>query len=74
LRFKNSDYLQTMKNYFFGMLIMSMLAGCSVFNGSKKTGCPVSGGAVGAERLGSDQKASKAASKSKYKGGNKFGY
>ena len=70
----NSVYLQIMKKILTGLLVISVLAGCSVFSGSKKTGCPANGAAVGAGILGGDRKATKAASKSKYKGGNKFGY
>lgn len=61
-----------MKKYLLCMLVLSIMASCSVFK--KKTGCPASGAAVGAERIGGDVKATKAANKSKYKGGNKFGY
>ncbi len=49
------------------------MSSCAIFRKKEKYGCPVSGSAVGAEKLASgDPKASKAASKSKYKGGNKF--
>jgi hypothetical protein len=60
-----------MKKIAVALLFISItISSCSIF-GSKKTGCPVSGAAIGAEQL-SDPKASKAASKSKYKGGKKF--
>jgi hypothetical protein len=58
-----------MKKYIFSLLLISSLGSCRIFQHSKKTGCPVSGAAVGAERiLSGDQKAIKAASKSKFKG------
>jgi hypothetical protein len=39
----------------------------------RKTGCPVSGAAIGAERIASgDRQAIKAANKSKFKGGRKI--
>jgi len=50
-----------------------MLESCSIFRRSPKTGCPVSGAAIGAERIASgDQKAIRAANKSKFKGGRKI--
>jgi len=61
-----------MKKYFILAMVVVFLSSCSLF--SKKTGCPANGSAVGAERIGGDVKATKAANKSKYKGGNKFGY
>ena len=60
-----------MKKISVAILFLSItISSCSIF-GSKKTGCPVSGAAVGAEQL-SDPKSTKAASKSRYKGGKKF--
>lgn len=68
----NSVYLQTMKKYFTLAIAVFLLSSCSLFG--KKTGCPTNGSAVGAERIGGDPKATKAANKSKFKGGDKFGY
>jgi hypothetical protein len=58
-----------MKKYFFMVLSLITLFGCGVFKGSQKTGCPMSGAAIGAERLMSnDRKVLRAARKSKFKG------
>ena len=53
--------------------VVALLSSCFIFRKKEKYGCPTSGAAVGAEKLSSgDPKASRAAAKSKYKGGNKF--
>lgn len=55
------------------LLLICILESCSIFNRSPKTGCPGSGAAIGAERIASgDQKAIRAANKSKFKGGRKI--
>jgi hypothetical protein len=55
------------------ILLVFILESCSIFNRSPKTGCPGSGAAIGAERIASgDQKAIRAANKSKFKGGRKI--
>ncbi|MFM7709488.1 MAG: hypothetical protein ACKO5C_01095 [Ferruginibacter sp.] len=64
-----------MRLFFFLVLMASLcLSSCSLFR-RPKYGCPVSGSSLGAERL-SDQRrdVQKAIRKSKYRGGNKFGY
>ena len=59
----------SMRKYLFIVLSLMTLFSCSVFKGSQKTGCPMSGAAIGAERLMSnDRKVLKAARKSKFKG------
>ncbi len=58
-----------MKKQIFLIVSVTMLV-CS--SCSRKSGCPTSGAAVGAERiLGGDKKAIKASKNSKYKGGRK---
>ena len=55
------------------LLLICLLDSCSIFHRTPKTGCPVSGAAIGAERIASgDQKAIRAANKSKFKGGRKI--
>jgi hypothetical protein len=55
------------------LLLIGILESCSIFHRTPKTGCPVSGAAIGAERIASgDQKAIRAANKSKFKGGRKI--
>lgn len=55
------------------LAVLILVSSCSIFRKKEKYGCPTSGAAVGAEKLASgDPKASRAAKKSKYKGGNKF--
>ncbi len=62
-----------MKKYFFAGLSLLTLVSCSIFKGSQKTGCPMSGAAIGAERLMSnDRKVLRAARKSKFKGDKPF--
>ena len=62
-----------MKKILPALLLISFLEGCSIFRRSPKTGCPVSGAAIGAERIASgDQKAIRASNKAKFRGGNKF--
>ncbi len=52
-----------MKKLFFLLGITVLLSSCGVF-GSKQTGCPANGKAVGAEKLAAgDPKAAKAARK-----------
>ena len=61
-----------MKKIILAISALVLLNSCSIFR-SQKTGCPVSGAAVGAERIASgDQKAIRAANKSKFKGGRKI--
>ena len=60
-----------MKNIFLLFVVICLMCSCSVFK--RKTGCPVSGAAIGAERIASgDRQAIKAANKSKFKGGRKI--
>jgi uncharacterized protein YceK len=60
-----------MKNILITLCVIGLLSSCSMLR-SRKTGCPTSGAAIGAERLAAgDPKASRAASKSKYKGKRK---
>lgn len=62
-----------MKKILSFLLIICILESCSIFHRTPKTGCPVSGAAIGAERIASgDQKAIRAANKSKFKGGRKI--
>ena len=62
-----------MKKFLPALLLISFLEGCSIFHRTPKTGCPVSGAAIGAERIAAgDQKAIRAANKSKFKGGRKI--
>ena len=49
---------------------MYFLSACSVFRKTEKYGCPSNGRNIGAEKLAAgDEKAMKASSKAKYKGG-----
>jgi hypothetical protein len=51
---------------------LSGATGCFIFKKKDKYGCPGNGRNVGAEKLASgDEKAEKASSKAKYKGGRK---
>lgn len=60
-----------MRKYLLALCVIGLLGSCSIFR-SRKTGCPVSGAAIGAERIASgDQDAIRAANKSKYKGKRK---
>ena len=62
-----------MRKALLAVTVMALLSSCFIFRKKEKYGCPTSGAAVGAEKLSSgDPKATRAAVKSKYKGGNKF--
>lgn len=62
-----------MKRLFTLLLLITVFESCSLFHRTPKTGCPVSGAAIGAERIASgDQKAIRAANRSKFKGGRKI--
>ena len=59
-----------MKNFLIAILGMYFLSACSVFRKTEKYGCPSNGRNIGAEKLAAgDEKAMKASSKAKYKGG-----
>jgi hypothetical protein len=61
-----------MKKIIFALACISMLSGCFILKKKDKYGCPSNGRNVGAEKLAAgDQKALKASSKAKYKGGRK---
>ncbi len=61
-----------MKKIFVAVICVYMLSACSMFKKSEKYGCPTNGRNVGAEKLAAgDEKAMKASSKAKYKGGRK---
>ncbi|MBC7422082.1 MAG: hypothetical protein H7334_01370 [Ferruginibacter sp.] len=64
-----------MRKFLLGAICLSYLlsaSGCFIFKGKDKYGCPSNGRNVGAEKLlGDDDKAVKASSKLKYKGGRK---
>jgi uncharacterized protein YceK len=60
-----------MKNILITFCVIGLLSSCSMLR-SRKTGCPTSGAAIGAERLASgDPKAIRASNKSKFKGKRK---
>jgi hypothetical protein len=62
-----------MKKLLSLLMLICILESCSIFRRTPKTGCPVSGAAIGAEQIASgDQKAIRAANKSKFKGGRKI--
>ena len=63
-----------MKKALLALVTLAFLtSSCSIFRKKEKYGCPVSGAAVGAEKIASgDPKSVKASKSSKYKGGNKF--
>jgi len=59
-----------MKKIFAITIGMYLLSSCAVFKKTEKYGCPSNGRNIGAEKLAAgDEKAMKANSKSKYKGG-----
>ncbi len=60
-----------MKKLILALVLTGLFgSGCSLFR--RKTGCPTSGAAIGAERIAAgDPKAIKAANKSKFKGERK---
>ena len=61
-----------MKKIIAAFACILFLGGCFVFQKKDKYGCPVNGRSVGAEKLASgDEKALKASSKAKYKGGRR---
>lgn len=61
-----------MKNILLTLCVIGLLSSCSMFR-PRKTGCPMSGAAIGAERLASgDPKAIRASNKSKFKGKRKI--
>jgi hypothetical protein len=60
-----------MKNILLCLCVIGLLSSCSILR-PRKTGCPTSGAAIGAERLASgDPKAIRASNKSKFKGKRK---
>jgi uncharacterized protein YceK len=60
-----------MKNILITLCVIGLFSSCSMLR-SRKTGCPTSGAAIGAERLASgDPKAIRASNKSKFKGKRK---
>jgi uncharacterized protein YceK len=60
-----------MKNILLSLCVICLLGSCSMLR-PRKTGCPTSGSAIGAERLAAgDPNAIRAASKSKFKGKRK---
>jgi len=62
-----------MKRFVLAVVVMSFMSGCFIFQKKEKYGCPTNGRNVGAEQLASgDEKAIKAASKSKYRSKKKF--
>lgn len=59
-----------MKKILIAIIGMYFLSACSVFRKTEKYGCPSNGRNIGAEKLAAgDEKAMKANSKAKYKGG-----
>jgi hypothetical protein len=61
-----------MKKIILAITCMYFLSACSLFKKSEKLGCTSNGRNVGAEKLAAgDEKAMKASSKAKYKGGKK---
>jgi len=61
-----------MKKIILAFACISLLGSCFVFKKKDKYGCPSNGRNVGAEKLAAgDEKALKASSKAKYKGGQK---
>jgi uncharacterized lipoprotein YehR (DUF1307 family) len=61
-----------MKKILVAFICVYILSSCSLFRKSEKYGCPTNGRNVGAEKLAAgDEKAMKASSKAKYKGGRK---
>jgi len=59
-----------MKKILIAIVGMYFLSACSVFRKTEKYGCPSNGRNIGAEKLAAgDEKAMKANSKAKYKGG-----
>lgn len=59
-----------MKKILIAIIGMYFLSACSVFRKTEKYGCPSNGRNIGAEKLAAgDEKAMKASSKAKYKGG-----
>lgn len=52
-------------------MVVFVLAGCSVFNKTRKAACPVAGSSIGAEQL-SDPDALRKSEKSKFKVKSKF--
>jgi len=64
-----------MKKIILALFVMSMLNSCFVariFHKKEKYGCPTNGRNVGAEKIAAgDEKAIRASSKAKYRGGKK---
>jgi hypothetical protein len=61
-----------MKKILVFIICLSFLCSCSLFRKSEKLGCKSDGRNVGAEKIAAgDEKAIKASSKAKYKGGRK---
>lgn len=60
------------KSFLLLGVIVVFASSCSLFRKKETYGCPTDGRNIGAERIASgDEKAIKAASKAKYKGGRK---
>lgn len=61
-----------MKKILVAVACIALFSSCSLFKKGDKYGCPSNGRNVGAEKLAAgDEKALKASSKAKYKGGRK---
>ena len=59
-----------MKKIIIAFVCIAFMCSCSLFRKSEKVGCPSNGRNVGAEKLAAgDEKAMRASSKAKYKGG-----
>jgi hypothetical protein len=59
-----------MKKIILYLICVAFMCSCSLFRKSEKLGCTSNGRNVGAEKLAAgDEKAMKASSKAKYKGG-----
>lgn len=61
-----------MKKILLGVICVTFLGSCFIFKKKEKYGCPSDGRNVGAEKIAAgDEKAIRAASKAKYRGGRK---
>jgi hypothetical protein len=59
-----------MKKIIITITCVAFMCSCSLFRKSEKYGCPGNGRNIGAEKLAAgDEKAMKASSKAKYRGG-----
>jgi hypothetical protein len=69
---KKATMQKTIQSFLLATAFICLLNSCSLFRRSEKLGCGTDGRNVGAEKLAaSDEKALKASSKAKYKGGRK---